>query len=114
MPPSVGTRTKSSFQLEHPASAPAVATSYTRDIGMMKRTTPANTTFTAASSQISGVNGDLANFVVGDRVVVRGTSGINDGEHAVLGIDSVNHAFIVVDPPPKNQGPIAGVEIRTI
>ncbi len=106
----LGTRTLQGMRKEHPQSSSREA-SLTRDVGMSKRVS-SNATFTAATARITGANGDFANFVAGDPVFVAG-SNKNDGEFIITGLDGVNQAYLVVDPPPKDDGPIQ-VVVRTV
>lgn len=108
----LGTRTKqNTSQLLPPTGQ--TNNRLSRDVGMSKRVTPANTTFVdGGTEQIQGANGDFAPFVVGDRIIVTG-SNLNNGEHQVTAIDAVNHAFLTVLQGCKAEGPIAGVQVRT-
>lgn len=105
----LGTRQKQTFSDNHQAASFDNAR-LTRDVGMSKRVVTA-ATFTASNARITGSNGDFAAFAVGDPVTVTGTNA-NNGDREVTAIDGTNHAFIVVDLPVKNEGPLAGVEIR--
>ncbi|HVB16373.1 MAG TPA: hypothetical protein VNF04_07565 [Stellaceae bacterium] len=82
----------------------------TRDFGQQDpgstNQVTASLSFTAATGQIAGANGTFANFAVGDRAQVEGTV-TNDGGFQVTGIDATNHAYLVVAPPPKDQGAIS-------
>ena len=82
----------------------------TRDIGMTKNVT-ASLTFSAATGRVSGANGTFANFVAGDTLLIEGTN-LNNGERIVTGIDTTNHAFLSLNFPPQNEGPIAAT-VRT-
>jgi hypothetical protein len=55
---------------------------------------------------------DLSVFALNDPLLVQNVN-LNNGEFTVTGLDAVNHAYLVVDPPPKTEGPIAAV-VRTI
>ena len=65
----------------------------------------ASLTFTAATARISGANGDLANFAIGERFQVENTV-TNDGGFLVTDIDAVNQAYVTVAPAPKDQGAV--------
>jgi hypothetical protein len=105
----LGTRTLQSQRREHPAE-PGYAQSLTCDVGMSKNVT-ASLTFVAGSAEITGANGTFANFVAGDPILVEGTN-LNNGERIITGIDTVNSAYLVIDPPPKNEGPVTAT-VRT-
>lgn len=79
--------------------------SYTRDVGMTKRSV-GSFTFAAGASQIQNVNN--AAFLVNDPIQVNG-SNLNNGFFTVTANDGTN---LTVDPPPKNEGPVT-VEVRT-
>jgi hypothetical protein len=49
--------------------------------------------------------------VAGDPILVEGTN-LNNGERIITGIDTVNSAYLVIDPPPKNEGPVTAT-VRT-
>lgn len=99
MPSSVGTRSVSQTRKEH-VDAGQETRSHTRDKGMSKNVT--NTMTFSTGGTITGSNGDFSAFVVGDTVLVNGTN-LNNGYHNVTGIDGTNHAFLTVDPAPKNE-----------
>ena len=110
MPDSVGTRTRQNWSRER-ADQGHESRTHTRDVGMSKRVT-SNLTFTAATGRITGANGDFAKFALNDTLLVAGTN-LNDGpSFVVTGLDAVNNAYVVVDPPPKNEGPISAT-VRT-
>lgn len=105
----MGTRTKNSVSDEHQSTRiPNAALS--RDKGLAKRVVTA-ATFTAGNARVTGSNGDFTAFAAGDPIVIHGTN-LNDGERQVTGIDGAAHAFLVLDGPPKNEGPVANVEVR--
>ena len=105
----LGTRTLQGLRKEHPQSRD-LESGYTRDVGMSKRVV-SNATFTASNGRITGANGDFANFVAGDPIFVQG-SNKNDGEFLITGIDAVNHAYLVLDAAPADEGPVS-VTVRT-
>ncbi len=106
---SLGTRTKQSTSQLHPPGG-ALRSSYTRDVGMSKRVS-VTTTFTAVDGRITGVAGDFTAFANKDPIVVQGAV-LNAGAFLIVGLDEVDHAYLTVDPAPKDEGPIA-VTIRT-
>lgn len=105
----LGTRTLQGQRKEHPPG-PSFTRSLTPDVGMSKYVS-ASLTFTAGTGEISGANGTFAAFVAGDPILVEDTN-LNNGEFIVTGIDTVNSAYLVVDPPPKNEGPLTAL-VRT-
>ncbi|HWK44913.1 MAG TPA: hypothetical protein VNT30_09340 [Stellaceae bacterium] len=108
----LGTRAKQNFSQTHPPSS-QVNGHLARDPGMSKRSLPASATFVnSATNQIQGAANDFVGWIVGERCVIRGTQ-LNNGEHQVLAIDATNHAYLQLDQGVKNEGPIAGVEVRT-
>ena len=109
MPASLGTRTKQSRQTTR-ADQGSQTRSYTRDLGMSKRLA-STMTYTGANARISAFNGAFAAFVPGDPVLSEGTS-LNNGYFRVQSIDPTNAAWLVVDPPPKDEGPVSAV-VRT-
>jgi hypothetical protein len=104
-----GTRTQQSFRKERVQQGSREG-SLTRDVGMTKNVT-ASITFTTATKKLTAANGTFANFVAGDPIFVAGTN-LNDGEFTITAIDGVNQAFLTVDPPPKNEGPLTAT-VRT-
>lgn len=82
----------------------------TRDKGMSKRVVT-SLTFTASDGRVTGATNDFAAFVVGDPLVITGTA-LNDGERIVTAIDASDHAFLVLDFPPKDESGIT-CEVRT-
>lgn len=109
MPSSIATRQRQNFQKERTDNAHESRT-HTRDVGMSKNVA-SNATFTAANGRITGANGDFAAFAVGDPLLIQGTNK-NDGYKTVTGLDGVNQAYLVLDPPPADEGPIA-TTVRT-
>jgi hypothetical protein len=95
---------------EHPAAS-FRQSAITRDVGMSKLVTSI-ATFSAGSGRIIGANGDFAAFTPGDPILIRG-SNLNDGERIVITLDAVNQAFMGLDAPPKDEGPVS-VVVRTI
>lgn len=84
--------------------------SHTRDVGMSKRVI-STITFTT-DGHVTGSNGDFTAFAAGDPVLIEGAN-LNNGFYEVTAIDGTNQAYIVVDPPPKAEGPVASVTVRT-
>lgn len=106
----LGTRTLQGQRREHPFGTGFTGT-LTRDVGMSKNVTASITFVGGGTNQLQAANGTFANFVAGDPVLVEGTN-LNNGEFITTAIDSVNHAFLTVDPPPKAEGPITAT-VRT-
>lgn len=106
----LGTRSRQNFRQEHPSSRLG-SRSYTRDVGMTKRVVT-TATFTASNSRITGSNGDFANFAVGDTIAIKGTL-LNNGDRVVTGLDGTNQAYLVLDFPPKDEGPVSSTEVRS-
>jgi hypothetical protein len=106
----MGTRTRQGQRKEHPFGT-SFTRSLTRDKGMSKNVTT-SATFTAANGRITGSNGDFAAFVAGDTVLIENTL-LNNGEFIVTGLDGGSQAYLVLDPAPKNEGPIASTLVRT-
>jgi hypothetical protein len=78
----------------------------------MTKNITASFTFSPSPPRIIGANGTFLNtFAVGDPIVVLETS-INDGFFTVTGLDTVNNAYLTIDPPPKSGGPITAT-VRT-
>lgn len=97
-------------QRQERAQSGELTRSYTRDVGLNKNVTAA-ITFAAGAAQLQAANGTFAAFKAGDPIFVEGVL-INNGEFKVTGIDGVNSAYLVVDPPPANEGPLAAT-VRT-
>lgn len=110
MPVAFGTRARQDLRKEHMEGGGMTRT-LTRDPGMSKRVVT-SATFTANNGRVTGSNGDFANFAAGDDVLIEGVNA-NNGYFTVTGIDSVNQAYLVLDPAPKNEGPVANTVIRT-
>lgn len=106
----LGTRSRNGFEHER-IDQGANTRSYTRDVGMSKNVTD-TMTFATSGATVTGSNGDFTAFGVGDPIMVENTN-LNNGYFVVTGIDGTNQAFLVLDPPPKNEGPLAGVTVRT-
>lgn len=106
----VGTRTMTGFRKERPEQG-SLTRGYTRDKGMTKNVS-ASITFTASDGRATGANGTFTStFAVGDPVLIQ-NSNLNNGFHTVTALDGVNAAYLTLDPPPKNEGPIT-VTLRT-
>lgn len=110
MPNSIATRSVNNFARERTDQG-SETRSHTRDLGMTKRVST-SLTMTSGSAQIAGSNGDFTAFAVNDTILVQNTN-LNNGQFVVTAIDGANHAFLTVDPPPKSEGPVAGI-VRTI
>ena len=104
-----GTRTPSNLKAIRSPVGTETRT-HTRDIGMSKRAS-FSATFVAASKQIQGANGTFTAFKVEDILLIEGTN-LNNGWFEVTGIDVSNQAYLVLDPPPKNEGPLTTL-VRT-
>jgi hypothetical protein len=83
---------------------------FSRDVGMSKNIS-ASITFTTSPAEASAANGTFAAFAVQDVVLIEGCN-INNGYFTVTGIDTVNSAYLVLDPPPAAEGPITAT-VRT-
>ncbi len=60
----------------------------------------------------TGANGTFTGtFAVNDPVLVEGTN-LNNGYFTATALDTVNAAFLMLDPPPKAEGPITAT-LRT-
>lgn len=106
----LGTRTRQNFEQERTDQG-SDTRSHTRDVGMTKNVA-ASLTFAAATGRATGANGTFTGtFAVGDPVLVQATN-LNNGFFIVTGLDGVNAAYLVLDPPPKNEGPISAT-LRT-
>jgi len=82
----------------------------TRDKGMLKLILD-SATFTAVNGRITGSGAnEFGVFAVWDPIEIYGSTQ-NDGYYTITAVDA-GGTYIVVDPPPKNEGPIA-VAIRT-
>jgi hypothetical protein len=105
----MGTRIKATGQNAHQEGG-SDTRSHTRDAGMSKRV-QVSLTFTAATGRVTGANGTFANFVPQDPVLIQGTN-LNNGAFEIVSTDAVNAAFLRLDPPPKDEGPIVCI-VRT-
>lgn len=107
----VGTRIRQCFGLEQPPSR-ALTRSYSADKGLKPRVAPgvAITFVGAATSQAQATGGTFANFAVGQNLRINGSAS-NNGEYRVTATDASTQ--ITLSPPPKAEGPISTVEIRT-
>lgn len=108
----LGTRTRQgSYQLNAPGTREDRY--HQQDVGMSKRAV-VTATFTAVDFKITGATNDFAAFVVGDTIVIELTDqGLNNGERIVTGVDATNAAYLVLNLPCKDEGPTAGVIVRT-
>lgn len=103
MPDSIGTRKVSNTRSNRNDQG-SDTRSHTRDVGMAKRVT-ASLTFTT-DGKITGANGTFSGpWAVNDPLLVDGVN-LNNGYFQLTGLDAVNAAYIVVDPPPKAEGAI--------
>ncbi len=83
---------------------------HTCDVQMAKNVT-GSFTFTANSQKIAGAFGNFLSFAINDVILVQGTS-LNNGLFTVIGIAAVVGTFLVIDPPPKTEGPVTAT-VRT-
>jgi hypothetical protein len=108
--PAIGTRTKRNFSHERPTQGHETRF-HTADPGMAKRVV-ASLTFTASDGRITGANGTFTGtFAADDPLLVEGVA-LNNGMFNITALDGVNAAYLVVDPPPKDEGPISAT-LRT-
>jgi hypothetical protein len=108
-----GTRTKASLRKER-VDQGHMTRYLEADKGMTKRVTVGGATFSSATGRLSAANGTFpvtGRFALGDDVVVTNVV-LNNGYFNVIGLDGVNGAYLVLDPPPKDEGPIT-VMVRT-
>lgn len=84
---------------------------HTRDVGMTKLVTASATFVNSTTAQAQAATGTFAPFQLNDIVLVE-RANLNNGFFTVTGLDSVNHAYLVLDPSPKNEGPLT-VTIRS-
>lgn len=113
MPASLGTRSKNGLRYERRPQGNDTR-GYTRDLGMTKLVT-ASITFTASNGRATGANGTFptTGFVVNDPVWIESGAVLNAGAFfTITGFDATNQSYLVLDPPPKNEGPLT-VTIRT-
>lgn len=110
MAKSIGTRSNQTLKNERMDQG-HMSRAYSRDVGMSKLVT-ASLTFATAGATATGANGAFAAFAVQDQILTAGTN-LNDGYATITGIDTANHAFVVLDPPPKNEGPVTAT-VRTV
>lgn len=110
MPRNLGTRTQAN-QTNNRLERESETRTHTRDKGMSKRVV-ASITFTGGNGRASAANGTFVNtFALGDPVLIGGTN-LNNGFFEIVGLDAGNNAFLTLDPPPKDEGPVT-CEIRT-
>lgn len=110
MPDSLGTRTSANL-FRSRIEQGSETRGHQQDVGMSKRKVT-TATFTASSGRITGSNGDFTASGLNDPVLIENTN-LNNGYHTVTGLDGVNAAYLVLDPPPKDEGPIANTVVRT-
>lgn len=110
MADALGTRTRQNFENERNAQG-SETRSNTRDPGKSKRVVT-SVTFTASNGRATGSNGDFTNFKIEDSVLI-GATLLNNGFFSITGLDGVNSAYLVLDPPPKDEGPIANTIVQT-
>ena len=85
--------------------------SQTRDLGMSKTVTASCTFVNSTTKQVQAANGTFTAFALFDQILVEGAN-LNNGFFTVTALDSTNHAYLVLDPSCKNEGPLT-VTIRT-
>lgn len=108
MPNRLGTRTQQSMRKER-IDQGSNTRAMTSDLGMTKNVT-ASITFGGGTA--TGANGTFTGtFAVGDPVLIDGAN-LNNGYFTVTALDTVNAAFLTLDPPPKAEGPLT-VTLRT-
>lgn len=110
MPDSLGTRTSQNFRKER-IDQGAETRGHQQDVGMSKRKVT-TATFTASNGRITGSNNDFTAFAVGDPILIEGTN-LNNGYKTVTAIDGSNAAFLVLDPPPKDEAGVANTIVRS-
>jgi hypothetical protein len=83
-----------------------------RDPDAMKLMEDITVSFVAASAQIQSTAGifDFA-FVAGDDLLVEGAN-LNNGYFHVIAVGEPSFSYLLVDPPPKDEGPLM-VTLRT-
>lgn len=100
-----GTRLAATLRKEHP-SGRSDTRLFTRDLGLKDNVT-LSLTFTGSNGRVTGANGDFTGkFFVGETVVVQKTN-LNNGRFIVTALDGVNAAYLVLDPAPKDEGPLS-------
>lgn len=111
MPVNLGTRSKRGLKFERWEEGNDTR-SHTLDRGMTKLVS-ASITFTASNGRATGANGTFptTGFIVNDPVLIAGAN-LNNGFFTITALDGANQAFLVLDPLPKNEGPLA-VTLRT-
>lgn len=110
--PSLGTRTKQGLHYGAVTQQHDTRSHNTRDLGMSKRVS-GSLIFTASNGRVTGANGTFTGtFAVNDLVLVLGGAINNGSSFTVTALDGVNAAYLVLSPPPKDEGPIT-VELRT-
>lgn len=110
MPDSLGSRTTANL-FRSRIEQGSETRGHQQDVGMSKRRVT-TATFTASNGRITGSNGDFTAFALNDPILVEGVN-LNNGYKTVTGLDGVNGAYLVLDPPPKDEGPIANTVVRT-
>lgn len=102
MPRTIGTRVRQNQQKMHPDQGTRTRSRNT-DKGMKKLVT-ASITFTASDGKATATSGSFTgNFAAGDPVEIFNTN-LNNGFHNVKSTDG--DTYIVLDPPPKDEGPL--------
>jgi hypothetical protein len=109
MPDSLGTRSSQNL-FRSRIEQGSEGRTHQQDVGMSKRKVT-TATFTASNGRITGSNGDFAAFAVNDPILVQGTN-LNNGYKTVTGLDGINQAYLTLDPPPKDEGPVANTLVR--
>lgn len=110
MADAVGTRTPQLMSKERVDQGSDTRTRNS-DLGMSKRVVT-SATFTASDGKVTGSTNDFTAFAAGEEVLIQATN-LNNGFHTITAIDGTNHAFLVLDPPPKDEGPVANTLVRT-
>ena len=105
-----GTRTRQISHTER-IDQGAQTRTLTRDVAMSKNVTASVTFVNGATKQLQAANGTFLAFALYDQILIEGAN-LNNGYFTITGLDTVNHAYVVVDPSCKNEGPIT-VTIRT-
>jgi hypothetical protein len=110
MPDSLGTRTSQNAFRSRPDQGTETR-GHQQDVGMTKRKVT-TATFTASNGRITGSASDFAAFALNDPILIEGTL-LNNGFKTVTGLDGGSQAYLTLDPPPKDEGPVANTLVRT-
>jgi hypothetical protein len=109
MPSSIGTRTDTRDSRVRPDQG-AETRVHQQDLGLAERKVT-TATFTASNGRITGSASDFTSFKLNDWILIQGTN-LNNGHKTITGLDGGSQAFLVLDPPPKDEGPIAATVVR--